>query len=749
MGNRKKKTGKDIFGLLKNKYKYWLMIIIPVVMLIARLIYLSEYFSHKSDFKDFLMWMSVVEMVFIVLLLIWIWSLMRKRLKEETRAKDVELESLHKKEQELKKRYDNLSSRKEFLEAMARTLPAGYHRCTTDHAFRLTFASNSFTEVTGYTMEQLNEEHGGSYMGIVAPEDREYFLSLAPKLERDGFIHCAYRMRRRDGSIRWVQDSTQYVERDGESYYQCALSDVHDIVLKQEKLARQANFLDVMEKNMPGCYHRCADAEGWPFLYISSSFCETTGWSKEEIETEFDNLFINMVLPEDIPLCAGIIDDVNVKGYSNAMYRIKKKGGGYLWVADSTIRVTSDNESYFHGVLADITNQISEMDKAKQEALASSQAKSTFLFNISHDIRTPINAIKGFSDIIERNADNKELVTETIGKIKHAGDSLIMLVNDVLDISRIERGKEELNLQPMDLATHGKNLYEMFALEMSVKGIDFNAGEYTLSDCVYCDELKLTRIIMNMLSNAKKFTPSGGTVTFGATRLEKNDASATYRFFVRDTGIGMSKEFQKRAFEQFERERTSTESKIAGSGLGLSIIKLLVDLMGGSVEIESELGKGTEISVTLTLALAGSEKTTEHPQNTNNSLTGKRVMIVEDNDFNREIARYVFESMGIFVDEAENGAECIEKLLNKDADYYDLIIMDIQMPVMDGYTATIEIRNLKDEKRSQIPIIAMTANSFEEDKKKCAKVGMNGHIGKPIDFGEITEILEKYIGKKE
>ncbi len=574
-------------------------------------------FAAVNELKDVLTWVGIIEVVFLVILAVWIYFMIRRSLETESRAREAELELLQKKEEELESQYAMASDRREFLETMALNLPGGYHRCTTDHSFRVTFMSKSFTQITGYTQEQLDEELDGSYMGIVAPMDKEYFMSLAPRLEQDRHIDCAYRIRRRDGDIRWVQDTTQYVERDGEQYYQCALMD--------------------------------------------------------------------------------------------------------------------------------ITVQIEELERARLEAEASSRAKSTFLFNISHDIRTPMNAIKGFSHIIEKNADDPAKVRQTLGKLDQASDALMMLVNDVLDLSRIERGKEELTLQPLDLYELGQSLYEMFAGDMKTAGIHFEGAGESLDGLVLCDRLKLTRILMNMLSNAKKFTPAGGHVTFGGTRLHVDEQSCTYRFFVRDTGIGMSPEFLQKAFEQFERERTSTESGVTGSGLGLAIIKMLVELMGGTVDIQSRLGEGTEISATLTLAFASAEKkeTSDAAPEVTLDPRGMRILLVEDNEFNREIATYILENMQFTVDSAENGAICLEKLTEAAPDFYDLVLMDLQMPVMDGYTAASEIRKLTDPRLSGIPIIAMTANAFEEDKKRCLEIGMNGHIGKPIDLAELTEALTR------
>ncbi len=578
--------------------------------------YEAELFASVNDLRQVLLQVGGIEVLLLAFFALWVYVILRRSTRMEDRALQAELALLHQKEEILERQYAQAAQRQEFLESMALNLPGGYHRCTTDYSFQLSFVSKSFTQITGYTLEQVNDELDGSYMGIVAPEDREYFMSLAPQLERDGYIQCVYRMRRRDGVLRWVQDVTQFVERDGEKYYQCALVDISD--------------------------------------------------------------------------------------------------------------------------------HVEELEHAKQAAEESSRAKSTFLFNISHDIRTPMNAIKGFSRIIEENAADPQLVLKTIGKIQKASDSLMMLINDVLDISRIERGKEELNLKPENLYELGKNLYEMFAADMQAAGIRFEMTGDCWEEYVYCDHLKLTRIMMNIISNAMKFTPAGGTITVGSTRLSKDDKTCTYCLFVRDTGIGMSPEFVKRAFEQFERERTSTESGVSGSGLGLSIVKMLVDLMGGTVDIHSELGKGTQISATLTFRRAESEQTSGTAKTpVKLDMTGKRVLLVEDNTFNREIAKYILEGMHFAVEEAENGAVCIEKLESAQPGWYDLILMDIQMPIMDGYTATQEIRNMEDKRLAEIPIVAMTANAFEEDRRKSLETGMNGHIGKPIDTNDLVQMLSE------
>ncbi len=629
------------------------------------------------------------------------------------------------------------------LEELAQNVPCGYHRCSTEDGFRLEFVSDSFLETVGY---EKKEVLGKSFMELIAPEDRAFFLSHEEELTKNGRVELVYRVMRKDGSYRWIKDSTTRIVHGGKASYQCILADITDFVLRQEEiqkknfaLMQEKSLTEVIEKTMPGGYHRCRADKGCPFTYIGGHFTDIVGFTKEEIERDFDNLYVNLLWEEDKGAISTYEEMIAMRGkgnvYDNSIYRLKHKDGGYRWVSDSTMFVDMGEESFFQAVISDVTSYIEDLNAAKKEAEASNQAKSTFLFNASHDIRTPMNAIKGFAHIIEQNADDVEIVKETVRKIQAASETLMTLMNDILDLARIERGKEEIKEEVVDVYSHSKNLYEMFSASMKAAGIEFVMETKETFVRVLCDPLKLSRIGMNMLSNAKKFTPAGGKVSFGAEQVGIDDKRATYRFFVKDTGIGMSEEFQRRAFEEFERERTSTESGISGSGLGLAIMKKLVSLMGGEIAIQSELGKGTEISATISFPLVNEEEIKgKHEGVSEADMTGKRVLLVEDNEFNREIARYILEDLRFEVDEAENGLVCVKKVLSAGAGYYDLILMDVQMPIMDGYRATEEIRRIADKKIASVPIIAMTANAFDEDRKKCLAVGMDGHVGKPIEI---------------
>ncbi len=386
-------------------------------------------------------------------------------------------------------------------------------------------------------------------------------------------------------------------------------------------------------------------------------------------------------------------------------------------------------------------------EEALKKAEASSRAKSTFLFNASHDIRTPMNAIKGFTKIIGENPDDTELVMSCVKKIETSSGTLMELLNNVLELSKIESGKDVQEIKRVNLNDFADKMYVMFAQEMSESGINFVNESDITDNIVLADELKCTRIVMNMLGNARKFTPEGGSVTFGIKQqAAAENGRAEYYFYVKDTGIGMSKEFLERAFEQFETERTSTISKSSGSGLGLAIIKRLVEQLDGECKLESEQGKGTEIGARLTLEITeGCEEQRNEAVGQGAVFSGKRVLMVEDNEFNREIARYILEDSGIIVEEAEDGVIALEKLRENAAGYFDFVLMDIQMPNMDGYETTREIRQMTEPEVSDIPIIAMTANAFREDVDKCFDVGMNAHIPKPFDADKLFDELARLI----
>ncbi len=395
-------------------------------------------------------------------------------------------------------------------------------------------------------------------------------------------------------------------------------------------------------------------------------------------------------------------------------------------------------------------------EREKIRVVEGSLAKSQFLFNMSHDIRTPMNAIIGYTTLALKEPDN--MLRGYLNKIEKSSRQLLPLINDILEMSRIENGRLELEFNPTDLCIMLEEVGELFAEQMKRKRLDFSVHTSQIRNrYVWCDRQNLNRVLQNVISNAYKFTPEGGTVSASIYETGKSDETyGAYEIRVRDSGIGMSKEFVAKMFKAFERERTSTDSGMEGTGLGLAITKSIVDLMGGAIEVFTSPGNGTEIIIHVKFRLA-SEKDMQKSSDdakaadeTQVDFTGKRLLLVEDNAVNLEIAQMLLEQMGFKVETAANGKIAVEMVAASQPSYYDAILMDIQMPVMDGYAATKEIRSLQDPKLAGIPILAMTANAFPEDIKAAQTAGMQAHISKPIDVGllkkELASVLKDSSG---
>ena len=390
-----------------------------------------------------------------------------------------------------------------------------------------------------------------------------------------------------------------------------------------------------------------------------------------------------------------------------------------------------------------------KLQVAVEKAESANHAKSTFLFNMSHDIRTPMNAIIGYADLASRHLDDPAKLKNYMENIQVCGQNLLMLLNNVLDLARIENDKTEMEYSVSDIEKDFRNCVAMFRNQADSKGQTLMVTTQLQYPYIYADIPHLTEICTNLVSNAVKYTGAGGTIRCDATQKpgEKEGWCDTV-ITVADNGIGMSQEFQKHIFEPFERERTSTVSKVEGSGIGMGIVKKLVGLMGGTVEVESRIGVGSTFTVTIPCRIA-SEDETQAKRETNPSdqkcLCGTRILLTEDNDLNAEIAVELLQEEGCTVDRAKDGVECVDMLEKAANGTYQLILMDIQMPVMNGYDAARKIRGLDDPKKANIPIIAMTANAFTEDRQVALDAGMNDHIAKPINMNVLVPTLRKYL----
>ena len=385
------------------------------------------------------------------------------------------------------------------------------------------------------------------------------------------------------------------------------------------------------------------------------------------------------------------------------------------------------------------------LEEAADAAESANRAKSTFLSNMSHDIRTPMNAIIGFATLAISNIDNEKKVKEYLSKILSSSNHLLSLINDVLDMSRIESGKIYLDETEVNLSDVLHDIKTIISGQVHAKQLELYMDTMDVMDeDVYCDKIRLNQVLLNLLSNAIKFTPPGGAISVRISQSPiASDGKGHYEIRIKDTGIGMSKEFLEHIFNPFERERISTVSKIQGTGLGMSIVKNIINMMNGTIGVKSEQGKGTEFIIHLDLRLQTKEKVDSPICNAKDYeyFKGKKILLVEDNDFNREIAAEILGDYGITVDVAENGQEAVNKVSASKPGEYNLVLMDIQMPIMDGYEATRRIRALNDLSLAAIRIVAMSANAYDEDRMAAAECGMNGFISKPINMKELDRIL--------
>ena len=390
-----------------------------------------------------------------------------------------------------------------------------------------------------------------------------------------------------------------------------------------------------------------------------------------------------------------------------------------------------------------------EIRKSAEKARKANEAKTRFLFNMSHDIRTPMNAIVGFSGLLEKSIHDEKKSLDYIKKIRVSSDILLTIINQVLEMARIESGKITLNPESVNIREMVEAMNTVFESSLTKKSLEYQCSLNVVHDQILCDKTKMEEIILNVVSNSIKYTNPHGKITVSIDELDSEDEkNANYKVVVEDNGIGMSQDYLPHIFEEFSREHTSTETRVAGTGLGLPIVKSLVDRMDGTIEVESEEGQGTrfimKFSFPVSLENQVREKEKQNIPDITEKLEGKRILLAEDNELNAEIAETVLEETGIKVKHVEDGIQCIEELKKMPEKYYDVILMDVQMPNMDGYTATQRIRDL-DDSRAEIPIIAMTANAYDEDRRKAQEAGMDGFLAKPLDVDEMMRLLAQII----
>ena len=406
---------------------------------------------------------------------------------------------------------------------------------------------------------------------------------------------------------------------------------------------------------------------------------------------------------------------------------------------------------------ANDTQKLNEkLEIALKKAEDVSLAKTSFLNNMSHDIRTPMNVILGYAQLMENELNGKDIpeALEHLEKLQQSGNLLLSIINNVLDMARIESGRMEIDENYCRIEDVWKSLFAVFDEKARKKNISLHYTMNVEHEHVLTDVTKVKEILVNILSNAIKYTPAGGSVMVHVDELPCDESGyMIVRIRISDTGIGMSRDYLTKIFEAFTREKNTTKSKIAGTGLGMSIVKNYVDLLGGTIDVESELGKGSTFTVTLKHRIADEryyvKKHIEEIETGSEIIEGRNILLAEDNDLNAEIAEAILKRAGLTIERVENGIQCVNRILEMPAGTYDMIFMDIQMPQMDGYKATQTIRNLPDKDKACIPIIAMTANAFAEDKKKTMEAGMNAHLSKPLNVPELMDTIRKFCDGKQ
>ncbi len=619
------------------------------------------------------------------------------------------------------------------------------------------------------------------FENLVYEEDKgkdDLIKELKRQIKEDkySFTYITFRVCKKNGEIRWVEMTGRYTEH--KKYGRVCFAYLKDITeVKEKELEHQKEIQkNLLKENIRSLEVVEALSNDYSSVYYID--VKTGQFSiyrmNGNIEKTYGNVYRTSISYKDAMLSyvegTVIEEDRDIlRPYADVKFLLKK-----LKTHDSTeviyrgkwnnvvryfkmkaVPVKKDDKvtaivAGFADTDAEIKKEMlnrQSLERALQQAKSASNSKTTFLFNMSHDIRTPMNAILGFTSIAKKNIDNVDKVKNCLDKIETSGSHLLRLINDVLDMARIESGKIEIDQAPMNITEVVQQVEAMVCDDIIAKNLNLEVHMDIKDNDVYSDQLRFTQIVINLLSNATKYTKPGGNILYSTIQIpsEKKDY-ATYEIKVKDTGIGMSKDFLKHVFDAFEREHTTTNCGIQGTGLGLAITKSIVEMFGGTIDVKSELGVGSEFVIIISFRIREDEaEILEEISYKNIDFNGKRILLAEDNELNQEIAYEILTDAGFNVEIASDGAIAVDMLRKSEVGYYDLLLMDIQMPFMDGYKATMEIRNMANKDLASIPIVAMTANAFEEDRRKAIAIGMNGHIAKPIDISALLETLSKIL----
>ena len=672
-------------------------------------------------------------------------------------------------------RHKKLEEKNMLSQATIDNIPGGYHRCSLEEGHPFLYISNRFLAILGWTREEIRTIFDNKFDNMLHPDDRnlssDYVTRILDTRGHGSAKDQIYRLLGKDG-YHWVTDATTLVKSGNQTFFQGNITDFTDFVKAKEKKEQEIELQREIIEGLGKEYFSVLAVELDKDRVLSyresgengkiiSDFCRKCGnrWSKiipsyaemmvsDNTNGEFENQLGLETLrsqEKDYSMTYEFKLETGINYHQVRVAFVKKKDGTRMAVVgtrniDSLIKKERMQEE--------------KLKKAYVAAENANKAKTEFLNNMSHDIRTPMNVILGYNHLMKSQlTESKQLDYQK--KIEQSGKLLLAIINNVLDMARIESGKIKVDENYERVGEVVDEIISTFSSEAEEKEIHLSGSMKVTHRNILCDGTKIREIYVNLVSNAMKYTPRGGNVTITVEELPcEKEGYMKVKSEIKDTGIGMSKEYLPTLFEPFSREQNTTIGRIGGTGLGMPIVKKMVDLMGGSIEVASELGKGTVFTFTLMHKIADrkfySQKTeAAETSEMGKNLSGKHVLLAEDNDLNAEIAVTVLEETGIVIERVEDGIQCVNRVEQMSPGTYDLILMDIQMPNMDGYKATRCIRRLDDKKKAEIPIIAMTANAFAEDRKKAFDAGMNGHIAKPIDIEKLGAVILSVLNKQE
>lgn len=635
--------------------------------------------------------------------------------------------------------------------------------------FPLYYVNERMIEMLGYdSREDFEEGIHRKVVNTIHPDDLpQVTADLGDHYYVGMKYETTYRMPRKDGTWFWTVDRGEVIETaDGRLAIISACLDVTQEYEQREARKREYDATASKDKILSDIikalysYNATVNLDTGKYSLVVGTGMEDyiEQFSQTDDYVEACNLLLSNVLPE-------YVDEMNRQFSLDSLRRQQSHRGhigqmiyagtteeGIGWFEVNAFMGVDDEGKPIASVFGrDVTEAHEKADtKAQLEiANAANAAKTSFLFNMSHDIRTPMNAIIGFRDLLEKHQEEPEKRADYLRKIEDASSVLLSIINNVLEMARIEKGTLEIDETAWSAEQFNDTLYSVFHEMMVQKNIEFTRQVDVNNHYVFCDPIKLREIFLNILSNAYKYTNPGGRVHMHLKEIPSDrEGYALYQTTISDTGIGISEEFMPHIFEEFSREHNTTDNKIEGTGLGMPIVKHLVEFLGGTIEVKSEKGVGTTVIVTLPHRIAEKSDLVMHAgvELDPKLFLGKRILLAEDNELNAEIAIEILKEAGFVIELAEDGQICVDMLDKAYTGYYDLILMDIQMPNMNGYDATRTIRAFPDSGKANIPILAVTANAFEEDKREADRCGMNGHLAKPINVHELMKELANILG---